>query len=290
MAIYENPVVREDVNVNVTTHSSLGEFVKLSLALAAGLVVLVVALTYGFRWVAPWIPFGFEQRIAAPVAMRLAPTADAPAKQRYLQDLANQLSQHMDLPAGMQVQLHWSGSREPNAFATLGGHIAIHQGLLDSVQSENGLAMVLAHEIAHVRHRDPLVNAGSGLILASSMALLLGSGAESIVGRTTAALTQLQFSRKQEQAADAAALNALLAHYGHLQGADEFFAAMQTKEQSLVQQAQPEFLQTHPDSAKRLALIRIAAKQVARGLRAEQQQLTALPAFLKTASGDATKK
>lgn len=282
MAIYENPVAREDVNV--TAHSSLGEFVKLSLALAAGLVVLVVALTYSFRWIAPWIPFGFEQHIAAPVAARLAPKSDAPAKQRYLQDLADQLSQHMDLPAGMQLQLHWSSSREPNAFATLGGHIAIHQGLLDSVQSENGLAMVLAHEIAHVRHRDPLVSAGSGLILASSMVLLLGSGAESIVGRTTAALTRLQFSRKQEQAADEAALSALLTHYGHLQGADEFFAAMHTKGQSLVQQAQPEFLQTHPDSAKRLTLIRIAAKQAARDLQPEQLQLSALPAFLKTAS------
>ncbi|MDH5857107.1 M48 family metalloprotease [Lampropedia aestuarii] len=288
MAIYENPVARDDVNV--TAHSSLGEFVQLSLALAAGLVVLVVALTYGFRWVAPWIPFGFEQRIAAPVAARLAPASEAPAKQRYLQNLAEQLGQHMDLPAGMQLQLHWSNSREPNAFATLGGHIAIHQGLLDSVQSENGLAMVLAHEIAHVRHRDPLVSAGSGLILASSMALLLGSGSESIVGRTTAALTQLQFSRQQEQAADAAALNALLAHYGHLQGADEFFAAMQAQSQSLLQQAQPEFLQTHPDSAKRLALIRNAAKQAALDLQAEQLQRTALPAFVTAASAATRQK
>lgn len=282
MAIYENPAVRDDVNV--TAHSSLGEFVKLSLALAASVVLLVFALTYGFRWLAPLIPFSFEQRIAAPVVAQLASSkADAGQQQQYLQALADQLSQHMDLPEGMSVQVHWSANPEANAFATLGGHITIYQGLIDTIASENGLAMVMAHEIAHVRHRDPLVSAGSGLLMASSMALLLGSGAESIVGRTSAALTQLQFSRQQEQAADSAALAALQAQYGHLQGADEFFAAMQRKAPSWSQQAEPEFFQTHPDTAKRLAGIRAAAEQAATGLSLLQLQVTALPDFLKPA-------
>ena len=35
-----------------------------------------------------------------------------------------------------------------NAFATLGGHVFVFTGLVDSLDSENGLAMVLAHELA----------------------------------------------------------------------------------------------------------------------------------------------
>ena len=41
-------------------------------------------------------------------------------------------------------------SAEVNAFATPGGHIMIARGLLRLVQSEDELAAVLAHEIAHV--------------------------------------------------------------------------------------------------------------------------------------------
>jgi beta-barrel assembly-enhancing protease len=41
-------------------------------------------------------------------------------------------------------------STEVNAFATPGGHILIARGLLRLVQSEDELAAVLAHEIAHV--------------------------------------------------------------------------------------------------------------------------------------------
>jgi len=41
-------------------------------------------------------------------------------------------------------------SEEINAFASPGGHILVTRGLLRKVQSEDELAAVLAHEIAHV--------------------------------------------------------------------------------------------------------------------------------------------
>lgn len=277
MASYENPTVRE--GINVSPHSGLAEFLKLSAALAAGIVALVLALTWGFRWLAPAIPFHWEHYIAAPVAAQLGPS-EQPAKQQYLQALAEQLAKHMDFPANMPIQVHWLGSTEPNAFATVGGHIAIHQGLIDSIHSENGLAMVIAHELAHVRQRDPLVSAGSGLVLAASMAMLLGSGSESIVGRSSAALTQLQFSRKQEQAADAAALEALRSHYGHLHGADEFFTAMLGQSESLAKRPRLEFLQTHPDTGQRAERIQAAAAELD---ASHAQMLTELPAWLQTA-------
>lgn len=267
---YENPEVVHEMNVGRA--SPLREFVSLSLALVLGVVVFVVAVYLGSRWLLPWVPFAWEQRLAQPVASRLA--AEVPgAPQRYLQELADALAAQMDLPPGMRVQVHWRADATPNAFATLGGHVTVFQGLVDVLESENALAMVLAHEIAHVQHRDPLVSAGSGLLVSLSLQALLGSGSDSVISQTSAALSQLEFSRQQERAADAAALRALQRHYGHVRGADGFFRAM-LQRPGLAHHA-PEWLSTHPDTAQRLQRIMEASEAAPADAR-----LTPLPVFL----------
>lgn len=45
-------------------------------------------------------------------------------------------------------------SKEINAFACPGGTIFITKGMINAVQNEDELAAVLAHEVAHVNHRD----------------------------------------------------------------------------------------------------------------------------------------
>ena len=45
-------------------------------------------------------------------------------------------------------------AREVNAFASPGGTIFITRGMIASVRNEEELAAVLAHEVAHVNHRD----------------------------------------------------------------------------------------------------------------------------------------
>lgn len=280
---YDNPPVRDDVNVG--PHSAVGEFAKLSLALVLGIVMLVVTLVLAFRWLAPWIPFRYEQQLADPIAAQLT-SDDAPAaQQQYLQMLAGQLAAHMDFPADMRVQVHWSEQDIPNAFATLGGHVTIYRGLVDKLHSENGLAMVLAHELAHVRHRDPLVAVGSGTLVGLTLGTLLGSGSESIVGQSAAALTHLNFSREQERAADAAALQALTAHYGHTLGASEFFAAMQheaAQDADATNVHVPEWLKSHPDTQQRIADIQATSAQAPPGAA-----LTPLPEVMQGKPEDA---
>ncbi|MDR2150569.1 MAG: M48 family metalloprotease [Spirochaetaceae bacterium] len=52
---------------------------------------------------------------------------------------------------------------EINAFATPGGHIFVSYGLISAAQSEDALAAVLAHEIAHIqlKHAVQIINATS---------------------------------------------------------------------------------------------------------------------------------
>ena len=253
MSQYDNPEL--DHSVNVSPGSPLGEFLSLSLWLALGTVLVVVAIYLGARWLAPWVPFSWEQRMAGPVAKALTEEDHAnplaTCRQQWLQALAQDLRAPMGLPADMPITVHWSDSSVPNAFATLGGHVVIHQGLIDAVKSENALAMVLAHEMAHVKHRDPIVGLGGGLVVGLSLSALMG-GSSTLAGEASAALSQLHFSRQQEAAADAAALVALRQRYGHLGDADGFFVAMQAKGQD---PAWLEVLQSHPNVGERVKAI-----------------------------------
>ena len=253
---FENPDVPHEVNSG--TGSALRDFVSLGMWLALGTVLLVTALTLGMRWMAPLLPFRYETKLVGwAIDDHTKDPADpaAQAKQAQLQTLADQLSAHMALPPEMHIQVHWRDNPDPNAFATLGGHVFIHQGLLDVVDSENALAMVLAHEIAHVRHRDPIASAGAGLVTSLTLGVLTG-GQGTVASDTASALSQLHFSRRQERAADEAALQALRAQYGHLNGAERFFDAMQ-REEGLGQHL-PTVLKTHPGTEERLAAIRAA--------------------------------
>lgn len=147
-----------------------------------------------------------------------------------------------------------------NAFATLGGRVFILQGAIDAVQSENGLAMILAHELAHLKHRDPITAFGRGGI---SALLLLATGMQggAEVANLSAGALLMGFSREQERLADELALETLKQHYGHVQGAEEFFMSRNEDEQGQQQQADwlerwGGFMATHPDTGTRLSLIR----------------------------------
>ena len=272
MASYENPEV--DHRVNAPQGSQLREFLSLSLWLALGTALLVASVYLLARFAAPWVPFSWEQRMAGPIAESLVEEDNtsplALCRRQWLQALANALRAPMGLPADMPITVHWSDNSVPNAFATLGGHVVIHQGLIDQIKTENALAMVLAHEMAHVQHRDPIVGLGGGLVVGMSLSALMG-GSSTLAGEASAAMSQLHFSRQQEAAADAAAVVALRKRYGHLSDADSFFVTMQAQENDPAWLA---MVQSHPNLGERAKAI--AAERARSGEGATKP----LPAFM----------
>ena len=272
MSRYENPDVPHEVNVAKT--SAAVESVRLILALVAICIAVVVTIFLGMRFTVSYIPFRYEQALADPWAARLDSAPPSPSRQ-YLQNLAESLAAQMNLPADIRLDIHVSETCVPNAFATLGGHITVTRGLLDRVGSENALAMVLAHEIAHIKHRDPIISAGSGIVLAILAGAVFGNSDSAPVGNSSTVLTQLHFSRSQENAADKTALAALEKHYGHTAGADGFFQEILKIENKIG--TTPEFLSTHPDTRNRLRRISTHSS----GHR--EASLTPLPDFLHQA-------
>jgi predicted Zn-dependent protease len=69
--------------------------------------------------------------------------------QAYVQDIGERLARNSPRRE-IRYRFHVVEMIEPNAFALPGGHIYVSRGLLALVNSEEELANVLAHEVAHV--------------------------------------------------------------------------------------------------------------------------------------------
>jgi predicted Zn-dependent protease len=247
---YTNPKVPEGISSG--HEHPLVDVAKSSAVVVALLAVLVAGSFFAARLAAPYLPFAWEKALAERAAARALDreTGDA-AVQAYLQELADRLTAAMDLPEGMTITVHFLEGDTVNAFATLGGHIFIFDGLWQRLDSENTAAMLLGHEIAHVENRDPIRSVSGALLASLAAGALLGDAG--IIGNlagTGSLLTALHFSREQEAQADGDAAAALVALYGHMAGATDLFTTLQSATADRTRP--PAFLASHPNLDERI--------------------------------------
>jgi len=230
-------------------------------SIVAGVVVgiaLVVYLILGWLAgvVATRIPPATEQRWGDLLTgtMPFPTDFDHPAR-LPLQELADQLA----LPVAdraPRLVVHVVPGSTVNAAALPGGHILVFEGLLADVASQNELAMILAHEVAHHVHRDHLRQMGRSLLVLVASHVLLGP--DSLTGQLltgSADLLDLRYSRGQEAAADRLALRLLAEHYGHVGGSLDFFERHVDSDAPALR-----FLQSHPLSRDRVQRLREEAR------------------------------
>jgi predicted Zn-dependent protease len=256
---YENRLPAE--GINASHEHPLREFAWLAAVVLGLIAVAAGVVSYGAQWIAPRIPFEYEQRLVGD-ALSFAPRTQAGREvQAELQALADRLARRMDLPPGMTVKVGYRESGTINAFATLGGHAVFFRGLLAKVESEDALAMVMAHEMAHLKHRHPAAALGRGVAVGVILSLVsadLGRSAAAGVLSQAGVVTLLSFNRDQERQADEAALQVLAAEYGHLGGALELFSIFERAQAEQVGGTVPaiEFLATHPLTPNRVDAVR----------------------------------
>jgi len=218
---YSNPKIPE--NINTSPQHPIKELFMLSAGVLGAIFAVLLMLTFFANWLAGYIPFEVEEDWVA----EQWGDHDSPDNldvTEYLQQLADRLAAEMGMPDGMSVKVHYEPSGILNAYAALGGHIVIFQGLLSAASSENTLAMILAHEIAHIRQRHPVKSAGRGVVIGlgvASLGLLAGINTDFL--QTSSTLYLMKFSRDQEREADKLALYALNKVYGHVNGATNLF-------------------------------------------------------------------
>ena len=104
------------------------------------------------------------------------------------------------------------GEDDVNAFALPGGYIFIFRGLVEEVESDDELASVIAHEVAHIvaRHSVKRLQGGIGYNILQILMMTGGSGVQD-ARRINAAFGQLvmSYSREDEALADKIALRYL---------------------------------------------------------------------------------
>ena len=166
----------------------------------------------------------------------------------------------MQLPRDMHVRLSVDESVDVNAFATIGGRIRLNRGLLQQLKSEDATAALLAHEIAHVKHRHVATSLGRGLALSVLLAAISSdagaASAQVAIGNATG-MALLGYSRAQEVRADEEALRAVVALYGHAGGFAELFAVLRVAQ---AEHPSGALASTHPLTVVRIASARAQAR------------------------------
>lgn len=147
-------------------------------------------------------------------------------------------------------------SKTLNAFATPGGYIYVYTGLIKFLDTEDQLAGVMGHEIAHADLRHSTRQMTSSYGVSALLTMATGNADQNMVKQVLSGLTSLKFSRNHENEADAHSVEYLCNTKYDPAGAAGFFKKIAGSE------APPEFLSTHPNSDDRVKNIetRAAAK------------------------------
>jgi len=136
---------------------------------------------------------------------------DEPEVLDFVKDLGHRLSAHL---VGTPYEYRFYVIRDPtmNAFAVPGGYLCFFAGLIAQVDSVDGLAGVIAHEISHVegnhfiRGQQKMDVANIATLAATILAAALGGGQGAAAGATLAQAAQqtasLHYSRQFEREAD----------------------------------------------------------------------------------------
>ncbi len=135
-----------------------------------------------------------------------------------------------------------------NAFCTPGGYIYVYTGLIKYLDTEDQLAGVMGHEIAHAdkRHSTDALTRQYGISFL--LQLILGSD-PSVLSQVANTLLTLQYSRANETEADESSVTYLCPTLYKANGAAGFFEKLNAAGGGT---RPPVFLSTHPNPDNRI--------------------------------------
>jgi predicted Zn-dependent protease len=190
-----------------------------------------------------------------PVNYPLIERSESPGSYAQLDRILKHIlsSQHILHRDELAWQLHIiNNDTIQNAFCTPGGFIYVYTGLMKFVESEDELAGIIAHEVAHgdLRHSTDQLTKQYGIQVL--IALLTDSDSR-LLADIGANLVQLSYSRSDESEADRYAVRYLKdTPYSPTAFAD-FFQRMLQKDGNM---GLFQFLSTHPDPGNRVEKIK----------------------------------
>ncbi len=193
-----------------------------------------------------------------------APLINDPLLNTYITDLAYQIASESELEKP-DLEVVMINSKAINAFAAPGGILGVNAGLILHAETEDELAAVLAHEMAHLSQRHFARNLEMAkrnqwttwAALLASVALVASgspdSGLATLATSQAAAMqSQLRFSRQNEREADRIGMQTLANLQRDPSAMPRFFSRMY-KATQFYGEVPPEFLLTHPVTESRIS-------------------------------------
>lgn len=191
------------------------------------------------------------------------PTSTDPFIEGYLRQLVQKMAYASDL-SDKRFDLLVLDNPTLNAFAAPGGIVGVNTGALLVAQTEQQLASIIAHELAHLsqRHYARRLQQQQTTSMASYAAILAGilvaaasnsdSGYAVLPAIQAAAIEKsLRFSRQMEQEADRIGMDTLTRAGYDAEGMPEMFEQM--LKLARFRSKVPEFLLTHPITESRIS-------------------------------------
>jgi predicted Zn-dependent protease len=166
---------------------------------------------------------------------------------RYVEQVGRRLAVNSDRP-NLPYTFQVVQNDAINAFATLGGYVYVHTGLLKAADNEAELASVLAHEIGHIGGKH-VVKQMQQKALESGLLTAAGLDRNAAVNIGVQLARDLPRSRQNEFDADQRGLRTLT-RTGYSQSAMVSFM-----KKLLTKNSAPSFLSTHPGTADRITAL-----------------------------------
>jgi len=146
----------------------------------------------------------------------------------------------------------------PNAFSIPGGYIYVTYDLFDYIQSDDELAGILAHEIAHIIHNHALKQTrdNTKYNLLTILAVLLTREPDvALLGKLTTITFLNQYSRDYEEEADLTAIDLLIKTGNNPVGFLTFLERLYSREM-FRPKINLGIFQTHPETEARINYVR----------------------------------
>lgn len=208
-----------------------------------------------------------EHEIGQAFYWRLQQTTDLvddPEVTSYIHSLGYRLASNSDAP-NLDYTFFVVPDASVNAFATPGGYVGVNSGLILTADSEDEVASVMAHEIAHITQRHILRSFENSKRMtiprtaALIAAALLGAadpraGSAAIMAVQAGSVqSQIDYTRAHEAEADNLGMHTLVKAGFNPNAMPNFFEKLQQASRYYGGSAIPEFLRTHPVTTSRIA-------------------------------------
>lgn len=250
---YKAKLPDDSVNVSETNMGLYG--LRVIFGFIGFMLVSFIAIAMLSDYVVRFIPVETENRLYSHLDFS-SHFAEELADEKY-QIRAKQLLNKVPpsiRPEGYELNIFVIEEQDANAFALPGGLILLTTGLMNELDRESALMFVIGHEIGHFHGRDHLEGISRQILLQLAAGLFLGQSSVNL-GRLENILNltvDTHYSRHAESEADQWGIETLMATYGHVGGAKDFFNKIQDEDANM---KWAEMFSTHPVTEKRIMQI-----------------------------------